>query len=394
MRKRGLSSGRPSTTPLVLFLLLLALGACLGLDYIRFAKGERSYIFARILPEKPAASPEEAFARDVVKALVGQGLDPGAVKMDRDGSGRLRLRIELRESLYETLEGFLINELAALNASVEVRKGQPVKKAVLRHWSVEGRERGRFDILFRCLPDEPAAKVEPKPAVQPPRARHRAALIIDDMGNSLQAADDLCRLGRALTVAVLPLTPQAEETAARARACGLEVILHLPLESVNGNTYEPGGNGEGFILAGMSEDEIRTTVDGLLAHVPGVAGVNSHMGSKVTADGDTMERVLAVLKERNLFFVDSRTSGRSLAYEQARRMDVPTAYRDVFLDPDGVESDVKAQFVEFLRVARRKDGAIAIGHPFPNTLGALKDLLPLLEIYNIELVPVSRIVRR
>ena len=63
MRKRGLSSGRPSTTPLVLFLLLLALGASLGLDYIRFAKGERSYIFAKILPEKPAASPEEAFER-------------------------------------------------------------------------------------------------------------------------------------------------------------------------------------------------------------------------------------------------------------------------------------------------------------------------------------------
>jgi polysaccharide deacetylase 2 family uncharacterized protein YibQ len=316
------------------------------------------------------------------------------VRRDRDASGRLRVRIELRESRYEELESFLIQELAALNASVEVRKGEPVKGAVLRRWSVEGRERGRFDILFRCRPDEPAVKPEPEPPVRPPRARHRAALIIDDLGNSLEGVDELCRLGKPVTAAVLPLSPAAAETARRARACGLEVILHLPLESVNGNTYEPAGSGDGFILAGMPEDAVRTMIDGLLARVPGVAGANSHMGSKVTADGETMERVLTVLKERGLFFVDSRTSGRSVAYEQARRMDVPAAYRDVFLDADGAASDVKAQFVEFLRVARRKDGAIAIGHPFPNTLGALKDLLPLLEVYNIELVPVSRLVRR
>jgi len=393
MWKRGLSPGRPTSTPLVLFLVLIALGAALGLDYIRFAKGERSYIFAKILPEKPAASPEAALARDIVKALVSQGVDPKSVKMDRDASERLRLRIELRQSRYEALEAFLLKELAALNASVEVRKGEPVKKAVLRHWTVEGRERGRFDILFRCLPDEPMVKAEPK-TVTPPRGRNRAAVIIDDMGNSLLAVDELCKLGRPLTVAVLPLSPQARETADQAKGCGLEVILHLPLESVNNNNHGSGSDGDGFVLAGMSEERVRTTIDGLLTYVPGVAGVNSHMGSKVTADEPTMKNVLAVLKQHGLFFIDSRTSGRSLAYELALGMNVPTGYRDVFLDADGAGSDVKAKFIEFLRLARRKDGAIAIGHPFPNTIGALKDLLPLLEVYNIELVPVSRIVRR
>lgn len=392
MTKRGLSSG-PTATPLVLFLVLITLGAALGLDYIAFSRGERSVLFSKFLPEKPPATPVEAFARDVAQTLVGQGLDESAVKVDRDDTDRFRLRVDLRQSRYEEVEAFLLQELAALNASVQIRKGAPAKKAVLRHWTVEGRERGRFDILFRCLPDEPVAKAEPAPS-PPPHARHRAAVIIDDMGNSLDAIDELCRIGRPLTVAVLPLTPAAEETAARARACGLEVILHLPLESVNNGNGNGYGGGEGFVTTGMGDGEIRATVEGLLARVPGIAGANSHMGSKVTTDEDTMRSVLGVFKERGLFFVDSRTIGRSLAYEMARRMDVPSAYRDVFLDADGASSDVKAQFIEFLRTARRKDGAVAIGHPFPNTLGALKDLLPLLEVYNIELVPVSRLVRR
>lgn len=392
MRKRGLSPG-PSATPLVLTLVLLALGASLGLDYVAFQRGERSHIFAKILPERPPATPAEAFARDIAETLVAQGLEPGAIKLDRDPADRFRIRVELRQSRYEEVETALIQELAALNASVEIRQGAPAKKAVLRHWTVEGRERGRFDILFRCLPDEPVAKAEPAPP-PPPRARHRAAVIIDDMGNSLEAVDELCRLGRRLTVAVLPLSARAEETAARARACGLEVILHLPLESLNNGNHDAYGGGEGFVRTAMSAEEIRRTVEDLLVRVPGIAGANSHMGSKVTTDEAAMRSVLDVFRERGLFFVDSRTIGRSLAYETARRMGVPAAYRDVFLDPDGAASDVKAQFIEFLRVARRKDGAIAIGHPFPNTLVALKDLLPLLEVYNIDLVPVSRLVRR
>lgn len=391
MMKRGLSQGRPSADPLVMTLVILALVAMLGLDYIRYSKGERSYIFSAVFPKKPAATPEEALARGVIKALDAQGISGRSVKKDRDASGRLRLRIELVQSRYEAAEAFLIKELAALNASVQVQKEEPVKEAVLRRWTIEGLDGGRLDILFRCRPDEPEAKAEPKPPVGP-RGRNRAAVIIDDMGYSLEAVAEICKLGRPVTIAVLPLSPLAKETARRARACGLEVILHLPLESVN--NYEGVNGGDGFIRSGMSEVQVRTTIDSLLSYVPGVAGVNSHMGSKVTADGPTMRTVLAALKERGLFFIDSRTSGRSLAYGLALGMKVPAGYRDVFLDSDGANSDVKAQFVEFLRLARRKDGAIAIGHPFPNTLGALKDLLPLLEIYNVELVPSSRIVRR
>lgn len=391
MWKSGLAKGRPSSTPLILSLLLLALIAVLGLDYIRYAKGERSHLFSRILPAKQPPPPEQALARSLVKAFASQDVRGRSVRTDRDASGRLRLRIELSQSRYGAIEAFLQKELPALNAAVLGKKEEPAEGAVVRRWTIEGRNGGRLEIVFRCRPDEPEAKAEEKPP-SGARVRNRAAIIIDDMGNSLQAVSDLCALARPLTVAVLPMSPYAKETAAQARACGLDVLLHLPLESVNANGGGTGG--DGFILAGMSEAQVRATFDDLLARVPGIDGANNHMGSKITADEPLMKLVLTLIRERGLFFIDSRTSGRSIAYELARRMKVPSAYRDVFLDSDGVDSDVKSRFIEFLKLARKKDGAIAIGHPFENTLRSLKNLLPLLEIYGIELVPVSRIARR
>jgi polysaccharide deacetylase 2 family uncharacterized protein YibQ len=391
MRKSG-HTLKPSDAKLaVLILLLVALAAVLGLDYIQYAKGARSLLWSRLLPAKAAATPGETLARDLVKALAAQDVRGRAVKQARDGQGRIALRIDLVQSRYEALEAALPKELAALNASVVARTEEPVEKAVVRRWTVEGREGARLDLVFRCRPDEPRPRAAETVAAAP-RARNRAALIIDDMGNSLQALADLCALGRPLTTAVLPLSPFAKETAARARACGLEVILHLPLESIN--NHESGSNGEGFILAGMSEAQVRAAFEDLLARVPGVAGANNHMGSLITADEPRMRFILSLFKEHGLFFIDSRTSGKSLAYELALKLGVPTAYRDVFLDVDGEKSDVQAQFLEFLRLARKKDGAIAIGHPYEKTLRSLKTLLPLLDVYGVELVPASRLVRR
>src|SRR4030042_1957050 len=107
MWKSGLAKGRPSSTPLVLFLLLLSLIAVLGLDYIRYAKGERSHLFSRILPAKQPPPLEQALARSLVKALASQEVRGRSVNTDRDASGRLRLRVELFQSRYGAVEGFL-----------------------------------------------------------------------------------------------------------------------------------------------------------------------------------------------------------------------------------------------------------------------------------------------
>ncbi len=118
----------------------------------------------------------------------------------------------------------------------------------------------------------------------------KVALIVDDMGNSPEALEELLALGEPLTIAVLPYSPHALETAQKAHERGLEVLLHLPLESLNGNGSENGT--EGLIRSGMGEAEVRSLLEEELDRVPFVRGVNNHMGSKVTADAGMMRAIL------------------------------------------------------------------------------------------------------
>ncbi len=126
------------------------------------------------------------------------------------------------------------------------------------------------------------------------------------MGNSPEALEEIIDLGEPVTIAILPYSPHALETARRAHEKGLEVLLHLPLESLNGNGSEAAT--EGLIRSGMGEGEVRSLVEEELDRIPFVRGVNNHMGSKITADAGMMRTILEPIRERGLFFLDSRTT--------------------------------------------------------------------------------------
>jgi polysaccharide deacetylase 2 family uncharacterized protein YibQ len=236
------------------------------------------------------------------------------------------------------------------------------------------------------------APVKEPPAVRASAPAGKVALVVDDMGNSLEALDELLGLGASLTVAILPYSPYALETARLAHEKGLEVLLHLPLESLNGSGSETGT--EGLIRSGMGEEEVRALLAEEIDRIPHVRGVNNHMGSKVTADTAMMRTILAPLRERGLFFLDSRTSGKSVAYDVAVSMGIPTASRQVFLDADGDTSRIRERLLELFRIARRDGRAVGICHPFPETLKALKENFGLLGSYRLEAVFASELVRR
>jgi hypothetical protein len=237
---------------------------------------------------------------------------------------------------------------------------------------------------------EPAAEEKTAPAV--PEARSQVALIIDDMGNSLEVLQELINLERPLTVAVLPTSAFAKETAQTAHENGLEVILHLPLESLN--NHEPSGSMDGIVHTGMNEEEVTALIEQGFNQVPHIMGVNNHMGSKATADKGLMKIVLAAIRQRNLFFIDSRTGANSVAYEEAINMGIPAAQRQVFLDAEGDTKSPKERLQELFQSARRNGRAVGIGHPFAETIQALKEGLPFLDQYNLEAVFASQIVRR
>jgi hypothetical protein len=252
-------------------------------------------------------------------------------------------------------------------------------------------------------PSPPPAPA-PTPAVKPPGERQkpraarvpsgqeiraRVAIIFDDAGGSLADLDAIIALSRPVVVSVLPGLRYSREVAGRARAAGLEVFLHLPLEPDDASKdLGPGG-----ITGGMSDEEIAAVIREDLLSVPGAVGVNNHMGSKGTADERIMRAVLAVLRERHLIFIDSVTSSRSIAGRLAAEMDVPTAARAVFLDNEDEPAAIRVQLRRLIALARQRGEAIAIGHAHRQTARVLLSMLDEFEKQGVELVPISSLVR-
>ena len=244
-------------------------------------------------------------------------------------------------------------------------------------------------------PAVPAAIVPPAetPAATPARVTvtHRGtiALILDDIGYDPAAAEEAASLGTTLTFAVIPGTPHAARSADYLASLGFEVLCNLPMEPIGYPAVSPG---EGAILTSMSNDEIRSRTRSLFRSIPHARGINKPMGSAATADRRVMEGVLAAARDEGVFFIDSRTTGRSISGEVARSLGVRTASRDVFLDDDPSEAAIRRQMRE-LAASAEKGLAIGIGHLYPTTLRVLRDELPRLQREGFRFIPASEAVR-
>jgi polysaccharide deacetylase 2 family uncharacterized protein YibQ len=227
------------------------------------------------------------------------------------------------------------------------------------------------------------------PSARPTGQENMAAIIIDDLGYNPEAARGLCAMGQPLTVSILPLAPSTRETGRLAHACGLEIMLHLPLEPLEKSA---GPVAQGTITSEMTEEEIRKEIDLFLEDVPWCRGVNNHEGSKITEDSRMMAMILRPLKDKGLYFIDSRTSKDSVALEVALEVGVPAAPRQVFLDDSLEENAIKAKLEELFALAREKGRAIAIGHPKKQTIEALGKYLGLARSRGVKLVFVSDII--
>jgi len=238
-------------------------------------------------------------------------------------------------------------------------------------------------------PEKPAAGTPP-PAGEPPAGRPgRVALVIDDLGRSVDDLLPLERLGVPITYSVLPFEERTPAVVAQLRGRGEEILLHLPMEPKSGANPGPGA-----LRLGMTADELRQRTLAALQAVPGAVGVNNHMGSGLSADERSMSAILRVLSTRGLFFLDSRTSPDSVGYRTALSLGVPAAERQVFLDPDPRPQAVHEQFLRLLEVARTRGAAVAIGHPHPDTLAVLTAEVPRARAAGYEFVPVSYLLDR
>lgn len=250
----------------------------------------------------------------------------------------------------------------------------------------------------RRYPTEPELPAEssaapPLPPPAPPRPAPAGgayvALVVDDLGRSVEDVERLTALGVPLSYAVLPFESRTPEVVAALARRDAEVLLHLPMEGRNGADPGPGA-----LTLGMGQRRMLAATREALAAVPGAVGVNNHMGSVLSADASSMRLVLGELAARGLFFVDSRTTADTVGYAAARQLGMPAAQRDVFLDPDLDPEAIRGQFHRLLEAAHREGSAVAIGHPHPATLRVLSEEIPAALDLGYRFVPVSFLLDR
>jgi polysaccharide deacetylase 2 family uncharacterized protein YibQ len=213
------------------------------------------------------------------------------------------------------------------------------------------------------------------------------AIIIDDIGFALAPVDKLLRIGAPLAFAVLPYSPHAKDAAEMIHAQGHELLLHLPMEPRNGK-HKPG---PGALFRDMAEQDIRQQLDDDLAVIPYVTGVNNHMGSAFMEDEVKLMVVLKELQKKGLFFIDSRTTSASRAEDLARKTGIRFAARRLFLDNDQDQGLIFRNLLD--NVEKNKNSSLVIiGHPYPSTIEALQEAVPLLQSRGIRIVPPSELV--
>lgn len=214
----------------------------------------------------------------------------------------------------------------------------------------------------------------------------KIAIIIDDIG--YRATDkSALSLPNQVTFSVLPHTPFGRSLAEQGNKQNREILLHVPMESINNLTLGPGA-----LTANMSEQSVQTSLAASIADIPHVIGINNHMGSKLTQMSEPMGWTMQFLKENDLFFLDSKTSQYSQARYMAKQAGIPNLQRHIFLDNLINEDYIEQQFTKLMRMSKRDGEVIAIAHPHPETIKVLKRMIPKLKQQNIELVTISKML--
>ena len=233
-------------------------------------------------------------------------------------------------------------------------------------------------------PDKPITKLRQLPGDHPPIV----AIVIDDIGYDRRIANRMLSLDAPLTFSVLPHGPHSIQFASEARAKGHEIMLHLPMEP---NEFPEINPGPGALLTQMSPDEFIGQLNSNLDLIPGLKGVNNHMGSGISKSPEHMRQIFSVLKKRGLYYIDSRTTAETVARPSARLLKLPFAERDIFIDHVEDEKFIRSQLKILIQRAQEQGYAVGIGHPHEVTHRVLTEYLSLLK-EKVALVPASMVV--
>lgn len=235
-----------------------------------------------------------------------------------------------------------------------------------------------------------------KAAIRVPAAgvneeRRTVAVVIDDFGNGMNGTAEMMKLPIKITAAIMPFMPTTKQDAEEAHKHGHDVIVHMPMEPKKGLKR---WLGPGALTTDLSDEEVRKRVEAAIDDVPHAIGMNNHMGSKVTADERMMRIVLGVCKERGLFFLDSRTTYKTVVPKIAAELGVPIVSNDVFLDDVYTVQHISKQISVLRKHLESHESCITIGHVGPPgkfTASVLQQSIPVMQP-NVRFVKLTDLI--
>ena len=322
-------------------------------------------------PEKIRISNYADVNRLVENELLASNKSAGWKRIE--GDGRVA-RLQMYEDYPQATRLMELSTRIALTDSPAQLDLAPRKGLVRVYWQGEL----RLELHYR-VPEEVSRK------------RPQVAIIMDDMGRNLAGFRNILALTLPVTPSILPQTSYATRGARILTGEEREFMIHLPMEPLN---YPRANPGPDALLTSLDKDELRRLVRLYRERVPGAIGGNNHMGSRFTEDRQAMHVVLEELKDAGLFFVDSRTIGGSVAFDEARRMGMKTAQRNIFLDNEENTTYIGGQLRKMVSIAEEKGTVIAICHPYPETFRALRENESWLRQQPVDYVMVSQLVQR
>jgi len=232
-------------------------------------------------------------------------------------------------------------------------------------------------------------KKKVKPAL-PSRIRPKIAIVLDDWGYNEDSLTLLESINYPLNMAILPNLVYSHRTVQKAKELNKEIILHLPLQSKQGNKL---GWEKNTITVDMPEEKIREILNEAIDSLGEIKGVSNHMGSLATEDERTMRVIFLELKKRGIYFLDNRASPKTVCERLAKQLSLKFVKRDVFLDNEKEPLYIKNQLKKLAAIALKYGQAIGVGHNHKVTLKVLKEFLPQLEKAGFEFVFLSQLIK-
>jgi hypothetical protein len=287
------------------------------------------------------------------------------------------LKIQVSRTLpFSFIEENLKRSLSQLGRTVAIHSLQSTESL---HVDISIQSRKTHQLTFVML----------QPTMGKAVLRPKIALVIDDLGEERRIARELLEWDFPLTFSILPFTPYAKTIAREAHLKGKEVIVHVPMEPHGYPKVRPG---EGALLEEMNEESLRQQLVKDIEAVPYIKGASNHMGSRLMEDPEKVKVILSELKQRRLFFLDSRTTPQTVGMNVAQNLGMKGVERSLFIDHSLDQEDIKQKIEKLISLSLSNGKAIGIGHPHPSTLKSLKEMIPKIKEKGIELVPLSMVM--